>query len=84
MMCVGLLRATHGSNDKPRLAVGRQRMPVDPERLREELRRMRVLIEKDPATRTRFDTDGNGVIDGDEWEQVWQLVIRDWTARATS
>lgn len=51
-------------------------MPVDQERLREELRRMRVLIEKDPATRARFDADGNGVIDGDEWEQVRQLVIR--------
>jgi len=50
-------------------------MPVDPERLREELRRMRVLIEKDPAIRGRFDADGNGVIDGDEWEQVRQLVI---------
>jgi hypothetical protein len=51
-------------------------MPVDPERLREELRRMRVLIEKDPATRNRFDADGNGAIDGDEWEQVRQLVIQ--------
>jgi hypothetical protein len=51
-------------------------MAVDPERLREELRRMRVLIEKDPATRDRFDADRNGVIDGDEWEQVRQLVIQ--------
>jgi hypothetical protein len=51
-------------------------MPVDPERLREELRRMRVLIEKDPTTRDRFDADGNGAIDGDEWEQVRQLVIQ--------
>ena len=50
-------------------------MSVDPERLREELRRMRALIEKDPAIRGRFDADGNGVIDGDEWEQVRQLVI---------
>lgn len=50
-------------------------MPVDQERLREELRRMRVLIEKDPATLARFDTDGDGVIDGQEWEQVRQLVI---------
>ena len=51
-------------------------MAVDRERLREELRRMRVLIEKDPATLARFDTDGNGVIDGHEWEQVRQLVIQ--------
>ena len=37
---------------------------------------MRVLIEKDPEVKARFDTDGNGVIDGHEWEQVRQLVIR--------
>lgn len=37
---------------------------------------MRVLIEKDPETKARFDTDGNGVIDGYEWDQVRQLVIQ--------
>lgn len=37
---------------------------------------MRALIEKDPETLARFDTDGNGVIDGHEWEQVRQLVIQ--------
>lgn len=51
-------------------------MSVDRERLREELRQMRVLIEKDPEVLARFDTDGNGVIDGHEWEQVRQLVIQ--------
>lgn len=51
-------------------------MAVDRERLRDELRRMRVLIEKDPEVKARFDTDGNGVIDGFEWEQVRQLVIQ--------
>jgi hypothetical protein len=51
-------------------------MAVDRERLREELRRMRALIEKDPEILARFDTDGNGVIDGHEWEQVRQLVIQ--------
>jgi hypothetical protein len=51
-------------------------MPVDPNRLREELRRMRELIQTDPAVLARFDADGNGVIDGDEWEQVRQLVIQ--------
>jgi hypothetical protein len=50
-------------------------MAVDRERLSEELRRMRQLIEKDPEVKARFDTDGNGVIDGHEWEQVRQLVI---------
>lgn len=51
-------------------------MTVDRERLREELRQMRVLIEKDPEVRARFDTDGNGVIDGHEWDQVRQLVTQ--------
>jgi hypothetical protein len=51
-------------------------MAVDRERLRDELRRMRALIQKDPETLARFDTDGNGVIDGHEWEQVRQLVIQ--------
>lgn len=49
---------------------------VDAARLREELKRMRVLIERDAAVRAQFDRDGNGVIDGDEWEQVRQLVIK--------
>ena len=51
-------------------------MAVDRERLREELGRMRKLIQKDPEVLARFDTDGNGVIDGHEWEQVRQLVIQ--------
>jgi len=37
---------------------------------------MRRLIDEDPKVRKHFDTDGNGVIDGDEWEQVRQLVVR--------
>ena len=49
---------------------------VDRKRLTEELRRMRTLINDDPKVRARFDRDGNGVIDGDEWEEVRQLVIR--------
>jgi hypothetical protein len=51
-------------------------MAVDRERLREELRRMRELIQKDPEVLARFDTDGNGVIDGHEWEQVRLLVTQ--------
>lgn len=37
---------------------------------------MRELIANDPKVLAHFDADGNGVIDGDEWEQVRQLVIR--------
>ncbi len=48
---------------------------VDQARLREELKKMRALIQSDAAVRARFDTDGNGVIDGDEWEQVRKLVV---------
>lgn len=51
-------------------------MAVDPDLLREELRRMRELIATDPKVFAHFDTDGNGVIDGDEWDRVRQLVIR--------
>jgi len=51
-------------------------MAVDPERLRKELLRMRELIASDPEVLAQFDTDGNGVIDGDEWEEVRKLVIR--------
>lgn len=51
-------------------------MAVDRDRLREELLRMKSLIEHDPKVRARFDTDGNGVIDGEEWEAVRQLVIQ--------
>jgi len=44
---------------------------------------MRKLIEKDAEVKSRFDTDGNGHIDGDEWEQVRQLVIRRLEGEAT-
>jgi hypothetical protein len=47
----------------------------DPKRLRQELRKIRELIASDPAVLARFDLDGNGEIDGHEWEQVRQLVI---------
>ena len=33
---------------------------VDATRLREELRRMRALIQEDPAVKAQFDKDGNG------------------------
>ncbi len=49
---------------------------VDRNRLREELRTMRELIKKDAEVCARFDLDGNGMIDGDEWDQVCQLVTR--------
>lgn len=49
---------------------------VDPKRLNEELRRLKHLINTDPRVKARFDKDGNGVIDGDVWEEVRQLVIR--------
>jgi hypothetical protein len=51
-------------------------MNVDRQRLREELRRMKELIAKDPEVLARFDLDGNGVIDGDEWDQVRELVTK--------
>ncbi|MCP3978615.1 MAG: hypothetical protein GY716_04675 [bacterium] len=46
----------------------------DSNRLRQELRRIRELIAADPAILARFDMDGNGEIDGHEWEQVRRLV----------
>jgi hypothetical protein len=49
---------------------------IDRQRLGEELQRMKELIRNDQTVRTRFDLDGNGEIDGDEWEQVRQLVVR--------
>ncbi len=49
---------------------------IDPIRLREELARMRELIANDPKVLAQFDKDGNGVIDGDEWQEVRNLVIR--------
>lgn len=48
---------------------------VDRDRLAVELKKMRTLIETDPEVKARFDLDGNGVIDGFEWEQVRRLVI---------
>jgi len=51
-------------------------MQIDPNRLREELTRMRELIATDPEVLAHFDTDGNGVIDGEEWDAVRQLVIQ--------
>lgn len=51
-------------------------MDVDKARLAAELERMRELIASDPRVLARFDTDGNGVIDGQEWEAVRQLVMR--------
>jgi hypothetical protein len=49
---------------------------VDAQRLRDELSRMRALIRDDPEVKARFDKDGNGAIDGDEWEEVRQLVVQ--------
>ena len=49
---------------------------IDRQRLDEELRKMRELIRDDHATWARFDVNGNSEIDGDEWEQVRQLVVR--------
>ena len=49
---------------------------IDHQRLNEELQKMRELIRNDHAARARFDVDGNGEVDGDEWEQVRQLVVR--------
>ncbi|MCC7386707.1 MAG: hypothetical protein IT384_33030 [Deltaproteobacteria bacterium] len=49
---------------------------VDPQQLRDELKRIRALINERPDVRARFDKDGNGVIDGEEWEEVRQLVIK--------
>lgn len=51
-------------------------MTIDAERLKLELQRMKELIASDPAVLAHFDADGNGVIDGQEWEAVRQVVIR--------
>jgi hypothetical protein len=51
-------------------------MAVDPDRYHSELVRMRELIMSDPEVHAQFDTDGNGVIDGEEWNAVRQLVYR--------
>ncbi len=51
-------------------------MDVDPDRLREELTRIKKLITTDPRVLARFDTDGNGIIDGDEWAEVRRVVIQ--------
>jgi hypothetical protein len=49
---------------------------IDRQRLTWELRKMRELINNDPQVRARFDRNGDGTIDGDEWEQVRQLVVQ--------
>lgn len=51
-------------------------MQIDTERLRQELKRIKELIASDPEVLAQFDADGNGVIDGEEWEVVRQVVIR--------
>lgn len=51
-------------------------MAVDPDRYHRELLRMQELITSDPEVHAQFDTDGNGIIDGDEWDAVRQLVYR--------
>lgn len=51
-------------------------MEIDRERLREELEKMKELIASDARVLARFDADGNGMIDGEEWENVRQVVIR--------
>jgi hypothetical protein len=49
---------------------------TDRQRLSWELRKMKELINNDPQIRARFDPNGDGTIDGEEWEQVRQLVIQ--------
>jgi hypothetical protein len=49
---------------------------TDRQRLSWELRKMKELINNDPQVRARFDQNGDGTIDGEEWEQVRQLVIQ--------
>ena len=49
---------------------------VDRAALNRELKKIRHMIETRPEIKARFDRDGNGVIDGDEWEAVRQLAIR--------
>lgn len=49
---------------------------VDRAVLHNELKKIRHLIDTRPDIKARFDKDGNGVIDGEEWEEVRQLVIR--------
>lgn len=50
---------------------------MDRLRLNEELREMRRLIRSDPEMLARFDRDGNGSLDGEEWERVRQQVVRE-------
>jgi len=49
---------------------------TDRHRVVEELRKMKGLIEKDPEVKAQFDKNGDGNIDGFEWEQVRQLVMQ--------
>ena len=49
---------------------------IDRQRLDQELERMKGLIRDDRAVRDLFDLDGNGEIEGGEWEQVRRLVVR--------
>lgn len=49
---------------------------INQKKLRDTLRIIKKKIRENPKVLARFDKDGNGVIDGQEWEEVRQLAIR--------
>jgi uncharacterized protein YxjI len=48
---------------------------VDQNRLLEELRNLKKQIKSDPRVLAKYDLDGNGEIDGQEWELARKAVI---------
>lgn len=47
---------------------------IDPEKLEREILAMREMIATDPEVLAHFDVNGDGVIDGAEWQAVVRLV----------
>lgn len=49
---------------------------IDPAKLEKELAVMREMIQTDQEVLNHFDTNGDGEIDGDEWDAVQDLVVK--------
>jgi hypothetical protein len=48
---------------------------IDRRRLNDELRRLRELIRTDPRVLARVDRNGDGSIDGEEWERARRAIV---------